>query len=165
MTPSPDGADASSLDGVRRFVLEEAEASWDEVRTTDDVPDHLVARLATLGLTRLTIPTESGGCGLSTPDYQPYLELAAQGPGWVRMLTHVGNGFWRPVAQFGSPAQQAMVPQMAQGETFLAFALTERAGGTGRDLHSRAVRDGTRWQISGEKHLITFADRADYFLL
>ncbi|MGH3500651.1 MAG: acyl-CoA dehydrogenase family protein, partial [Nocardioidaceae bacterium] len=146
MTPSPDGADASSLDGVRRFVLEEAEASWDEVRTTDDVPDHLVARLATLGLTRLTIPTESGGCGLSTPDYQPYLELAAQGPGWVRMLTHVGNGFWRPVAQFGSPAQQAMVPQMAQGETFLAFALTERAGGTGRDLHSRAVRDGDSWR-------------------
>jgi alkylation response protein AidB-like acyl-CoA dehydrogenase len=54
---------------------------------------------------------------------------------------------------------------MAAGEAMVAFALTERAGGTGRDLHSRAQRDGSAWRISGEKHLITFADRAEAFLL
>jgi len=38
-------------------------------------------------------------------------------------------------------------------------------GGTGRDLKSRARREGDTWYITGEKHLITWADRADWFIL
>ena len=81
------------------------------------------------------------------------------------MLIHVTNGLWRPLASFGKPEQQQLVTQMATGETCVAFALTEKSGGPGSDLHSRAERDGSSWRISGEKHLITFADRADWFIL
>lgn len=148
---------------VRRFVLGDAEGAT--LGPDEQIPPKLREGLADLGLLRLTIPTELGGCGLPTPEYQPYLELAAQGPSWVRMLTHVGNGFWRPIERFGTPEQRALIPRMATGQVQVAFALTERTGGTGRDLHSRAVRDGSGWRITGEKHLITFADTADYFLL
>jgi alkylation response protein AidB-like acyl-CoA dehydrogenase len=95
----------------------------------------------------------------------PYLELAGMGPAWGRMLAHVANGIWRPIARYGNDEQRALVSRMAAGEALVAFALTERTGGTGRDLHSRAVRDGDGWRLTGEKHLITFADRADAFLL
>jgi alkylation response protein AidB-like acyl-CoA dehydrogenase len=164
-TSTRDLAAAPSAEQVRDFVLGEVEHGWPEVETADAVPTRQVQRLAELGLLRLTVPRELGGYGLAMPDYQPRLEAAALGPGWLRMLTHVGNGFWRPLVRFGNAEQRALVPRMAAGETFVAFALTERAGGTGRDLHSRAVRSGSGWRVTGEKHLITFADRAEHFLL
>ncbi len=159
----PNGVPA--LEQIRHFVLHDAEAGWPQVRDTDEVPAELFGAATSLGLQRLTIPAEYGGFGLAMPDYQPYLELTGQGPGWLRMLTHVGNGFWRPLARFGSDEQRALVRSMAHGETFVAFALTEPEGGTGRDLRSRAVQEGDHWRVTGTKHLITFADRADYFLL
>ena len=63
------------------------------------------------------------------------------------------------------PQQQALIAGMGTGEVVLAFCLTEKSGGTGRDTHSRAERDGDEWLLTGEKHLITFADRADLFVL
>jgi alkylation response protein AidB-like acyl-CoA dehydrogenase len=81
------------------------------------------------------------------------------------MLVHVNNGIWRPLVQFGNAEQRRVAAQLAAGETCVAFALMEQAGGTGRDLHSRAGRSGGGWRITGEKHLITFADRADHFIL
>jgi alkylation response protein AidB-like acyl-CoA dehydrogenase len=81
------------------------------------------------------------------------------------MLVHVNNGLWRPLHQFGNERQRAVAAALAAGETCAAFALTEKAGGTGRDLRSTAVRANGEWRISGEKHLITFADRAEHFIL
>jgi alkylation response protein AidB-like acyl-CoA dehydrogenase len=81
------------------------------------------------------------------------------------MLVHVNNGLWRPLVEFGDERQRAVAAELVAGETCVAFALTERTGGTGRDLHSRAVRDGEGWRITGEKHLITFGDRAGVFIL
>src|SRR5690606_34286233 len=127
--------------------------------------DHLLHRAAEVGSYRLTVPEEYGGWGLSVVDYLPYLEGAARGHGSGRMLVHVTNGLWRPLLRFGNEGQRGLVRSLASGEKVVAFCLTELSGGTGRDLHSRAVRDGDRWSVSGEKHLITFADRADYFLL
>jgi acyl-CoA dehydrogenase len=123
------------------------------------------AAVAKLGLLGLTIPQRYGGLGLNLQSLEPYLEVAGSGPGWLRMLVHVANGFWRPVDRFGSAEQRQIIPALASGDAVLAFALTERAGGTGRDTHSRAVRDADGWCLFGEKHLITFADRADAFLI
>ncbi|MGH3321618.1 MAG: acyl-CoA dehydrogenase family protein, partial [Streptosporangiaceae bacterium] len=147
------------------FFRDELDPVAAEVEATDRIPDQVTERMTELGVFALTVPPEYGGYGLPMRDYQPYLEAAGMGPGFGRMLAHVSNGFWRPVLRFGDRRQREVVRRMARGETFLAFALTERAGGTGRDLHSRAVRDGEGWRVTGEKHLITFADRADFFLL
>jgi alkylation response protein AidB-like acyl-CoA dehydrogenase len=149
----------------REFFTGEYERAAGEVERAEVIPAGLLERAAGLGAYRLTVPVELGGWGLGVPEYLPYLEAAAAGPGSGRMLVHVTNGIWRPLARFGSPGQRALVPALAAGETVVAFALTELAGGTGRDLHSVAKRDGDGWLVSGEKHLITFADRADWFIL
>lgn len=154
-----------SVEEFRSFFLGEYEQDYPIIEQTDAIPDHLLKRAAELGVYRLTVPTEHGGFGLGVVDYLPYLEAAAQGPGSGRMLMHLTNGVWRPLVRFGTERQRALVPGLAAGETVVAFCLTETAGGTGRDLHSKAVRDGDSWLVSGEKHLITFADRADHFIL
>jgi acyl-CoA dehydrogenase len=147
------------------FFLDEYEPASGPIETHDAIPDSLLKAAADAGAYRLTIPEQYGGWGLSVVDYLPYLEGAAMGHGSGRMLVHLTNGVWRPLVRFGSAAQRELVRGMARGETVVAFALTEKSGGTGRDTRSRAHRSGDGWRISGEKHLITFADRADHFIL
>jgi alkylation response protein AidB-like acyl-CoA dehydrogenase len=153
------------LSGFRAFFLEEFEARAPEIEASDRIPAELLRRCAEIGAYKLTIPPEWGGIGLTASDYLPYLEASAMGPGAGRMLVHVTNGLWRPLVRFGSPEQQRIAARMATGDACVAFALTERSGGPGRDLHSRAGRNGSGWRVSGEKHLTTFADRADWFIL
>ena len=153
------------LDTFHDFFRGEFEAASDEIERTDAIPPRLLQRAFELGVSRLSVPVEESGYGLTVQQLLPYLEAAASGPSAGRMLAHLNNGIWRPIVEFGSPRQRALIAEHAAGRTTLAFALTERTGGTGRDLHSRAERDGEGWRITGEKHLITFADRAAYFLL
>jgi alkylation response protein AidB-like acyl-CoA dehydrogenase len=152
-------------EAARALFLSELEASAREAEATDAIPPEALARFHALRVGSLTAPRHLGGFGLTAPEAVPYLELAGMGPAWARMLAHVANGIWRPIVSYGSEEQRATVARMAAGEALVAFALTERTGGTGRDLHSTAFRDGDGWRLTGEKHLITFADRADAFLL
>jgi alkylation response protein AidB-like acyl-CoA dehydrogenase len=156
---------APSVEEFRRFFLEVYEQRSPEIEDTDVIPKDLLDEVAELGTYRLTVPVEHGGFGLGVLDYLPYLEAAAMGPGSGRLLVHHTNGLWRPLEWFGNEEQRGLIPQIASGAVVPAFALTEKAGGTGRDLHSTAARDGDVWRLSGEKHLITFADRAHWFIV
>jgi len=155
----------ADLAEFRSFFCGEFEGFADEIERSDRIPVHLIHAAAGLGAFRLTVPVELGGIGMSMVDYLPYLMTAAMGPGAGRMLVHVNNGIWRPLANFGNAEQRSLVPKLGAGDVCVAFALTEKSGGTGRDLHSRASRDGDGWRVSGEKHLITFGDRAQHFIL
>ena len=163
--PDPTPVAPPSLDAVRTLFVSELEEGARAADASDEIPQQDLARFHALGICALTPPPEFGGLGLAPTEVMPYLERAGMGPAWGRMLAHVANGIWRPIARYGSEEQQSLVARMAAGEALVAFALTERSGGSGRDLHSRALRDGDGWRLSGEKHLITFADRADAFLL
>ena len=154
-----------SVEEFTRFYLDEYEPASGPIEETDVIPTDLLKRAADAGSYRLTPPAEFGGWGLTVSEYLPYLEGAARGHGSGRMLVHLTNGVWRPLSMFGSPAQRELVSGMMTGDVVVAFCLTEKTGGTGRDLKSVARRDGDGWRISGEKHLITFADRADHFIL
>jgi alkylation response protein AidB-like acyl-CoA dehydrogenase len=154
-----------SVEEFKTFFAGPVEEAAGEIERTEVIPDHILRQAAELGCYRLAVPKEHGGFGLGVVDLLPYLEAAAYGPGAGRMLVHLTNGIWRPVDRYGNDTQRKLVAEVAAGDTVLAFALTELAGGTGRDTKSRAVRDGDTWRLTGEKHLITFADRADYFVL
>ena len=154
-----------TLDQFRDFFLGTYEKRTPEIEASDSIPEDLLREVAELGAYRLTVPTVHGGYALDMMEYLPYLEVAAMSSGSGRLLVHHTNGLWRPIAWFGNDQQRALIPQIASGDVVPAFALTEKAGGTGRDLHSHARQDGDSWLVSGEKHLITFADRADWFIL
>ncbi|MGH7775764.1 MAG: acyl-CoA dehydrogenase family protein [Candidatus Dormibacterales bacterium] len=156
---------APGLELVESLFLGEFEAAAPAMEESDSIPEALLRAVAEMGLHGLSIPPEQGGFGLSLAELQPYLETAARGPGCGRMLLHLSNGIWRPVARYGGPDQRALVPAIAAGEATVAFALTEPVGGTGRDIHSRATVGREGWSLTGSKHLVTFGDRADWFLL
>ena len=156
---------AVPLEKFREFFLTEVEDIYPEVAETETVPDRLNRRAAEMGCYKLTLPEEYGGYGMSVTEYMPYLEAAAEGPGIGRMLVHTTNGIWRPIHHYGNAEQKAILPRMGEGDSVVAFALTEMTGGTGRDLKSTARCEGDTWYLSGEKHLITWADRADWFII
>jgi cyclohexanecarboxyl-CoA dehydrogenase len=58
------------------------------------------------------------------------------------------------------------VPRMTRGEAIVAICLTEPRGGSdASNLQLKARRDGDHYVINGEKTSITFADRADAYLI
>jgi len=106
----------------------------------------------------LTIPKEYGGEGWTVTEWFTILEEIAKAYATVRLIAHTMNGlFWRPLLYFGTEEQkQRYLPKLATGEIWSANSLTEPDAGTGRDINSKAVRDGDAYILNGHKWLITF---------
>ena len=148
---------------VRSFILTEGEAFARQLDAERRIPDALLKRIRELGLMRLTFPREYGGEGLRLQEYFPILEECAKSHGTIRILVHGVNTMWRPMSFARKPLKDRWLTAIAAGEAIPAFALTEPDTGTGADIGTTAVRRGDTYYLSGNKHLITFADIADVF--
>ena len=123
------------------------------------IPDELVEELRN-GRFRffgLTIPKEYGGEGWSAIEWFTVLEELAKAYATVRLIAHTMNGlFWRPILYFGTEGQKKeYLPKLATGEIWAANSLTEPEAGTGKDINSKAVKDGDDYVLNGQKWLIT----------
>jgi acyl-CoA dehydrogenase len=112
------------------------------------------------------LPEEVGGWGLSTLGMTLLVEDAA------------ASGLRLASFAVGPPNPEAPTPllldlpkhlwetyltPLVRGEQTMCFALTEpEAGSDAQSIKTRAVRDGDDWVITGRKHYITNADRADF---
>lgn len=142
-------------------LLPELEVLADETDRTSAFPTEAHRLLAENDLLRLTLPVEWGGKGLTVSEFFPVLQAVAKVHGTYRMMTHGQNGLWRMLADWGSEEQkQEWLPVIAGGGLF-TFALTEPDNGTGRDITTKAERDGDGWVVNGRKHLITWAKEAE----
>jgi acyl-CoA dehydrogenase len=145
------------LDGL----LPELERLAVETDETEQFPTQAYNLLRDNDFLRLTLPTEWGGQGMSLVEFFPVLQAVAKIHGTFRMFVHGQNGLWRMVHQWGTDAQRAQwLPVIRDGALF-TFALTEPGNGTGRDISTRAERDGDEWVVNGTKHLITWAGEAE----
>ena len=149
------------------FIWSELDRYEKQIERTDEVPlDDLFPRLRRMRCFGLMVPEEYGGVGLSVSQYIPILAEFSKIHGGIRVVVHVHNTTAKGVAQLGSPEQKrALLPKIATGESSVAFGLTEPDAGTGRDLKSRAVRDGDHFVLNGRKHLITNSDFASHFMV
>ncbi len=123
------------------------------------IPDELVQELRN-GRFRffgLTIPKEYGGEGWSAVEWFTVLEELSKAYATVRLIAHTMNGlFWRPLLYFGTEEQkQKYLPKLATGEIWSANSLTEPEAGTGKDINSKAAKDGDDYVLNGHKWLIT----------
>ncbi|MFH5227269.1 acyl-CoA dehydrogenase family protein [Antrihabitans spumae] len=116
-------------------------------------------------------PIEYGGLGLNMSDRAPVFEeagyslfgpvalnIAAPDEGNVHMLAHIASP---------EQKQQYLAP-LAHGDVRSAFAMTEPAPGAGSDptaLTTRATKSDGGWLIDGQKHFITGADGAGFFII
>jgi alkylation response protein AidB-like acyl-CoA dehydrogenase len=164
---SPDEQQLATLKDEIRAYVDDAGARWAErIERERQVPPELWDELSDRGYLRLTAPAEYGGRGIPLSRYLELLELLSMAHGSMRMIVHVCNGIWRPIAAHATPEQRPrFLTPLVAGEIKVAFALTEPTAGTGADLRTSVVREGDTYYVTGEKHLITFGTIADYLLL
>ncbi|MFI2281101.1 acyl-CoA dehydrogenase family protein [Nocardia beijingensis] len=153
-----------AADFVDREIAPHA-ARWDR---EEQVDRSIVTRLGELGFLGLTIPEQYGGSAGDHLTYCLVLEELGRGDSSVRGIVSVSLGLVaKSIHHFGTEEQkQTWLTRLVAGEALGCFGLTEP--GTGSDaaqLHTRAVRDGSDWVLSGTKMFITNGTWADVALV
>ena len=151
---------------IGAYVQDTGERWAQRIERERRVPLELWDELRGRGYLRLAAPAEYHGRGLPLTQYLELLEIFSMSHGSLRMIVHVCNGIWRPIASHANDEQRErfLLPLVA-GDIKVAFTLTEPTAGTGADLRCSVVREDDTYHLSGEKHLITFGSIADYLLV
>jgi hypothetical protein len=120
-------------------------------------PDQIVARMAELGVSGLTIDPAYGGLGESLLTYALVAEEIARG--WMSISGIINTHFIVAylISRHGTAEQKAaFLPKMATGEIRAAFSMSEP--GLGSDvaaIRTTARRGGDDYLISGQKMWLT----------
>lgn len=142
---------------------------WHEKDEAAEYPWEFVRAFADAGYMGIIIPPEYGGLGLGITEAALLLrEIAASGAGTSgAAAVHFYVFPPAPIIHHGTDAMKsAFLPQMAKGELLMAFGVTEpNAGSDTSRTSTRAVRDGDRWLINGQKVWTTNAQNASHILL
>lgn len=154
-------------EGARRFARERLLPGYQQREKSGVLDRELLLEMGRLGLMGVELPERLGGLGLDAVTTGLIAEELAYGDFNVSLIP-VGTSL--NAAILIKNAQPALVehwvPRMVRGETLVAICLTEPRGGSdAANLQVRARRDGDHYVINGEKTSITFADRADAYIV
>ncbi len=148
---------------VRDFVEREIVPIADELDNAEkEIPAAIIAKMAELGYFGLIFPSEYGGMGLDTQAMAIVTEELSRG--WLS----VGSVMTRMlitgslIMSAGTDEQkQRFLPKIASGEMLTAAAFTEPdVGSDTAAMKLRAIKEGDRYRLQGEKTWCTFANRA-----
>ena len=154
-------------DTARRYALERLLPDYQKREKLGVLDRELVAEMGRLGLLGVDLPEEFGGLGVDAVTTGLITEALAYGDFNVSAVP-VGislNG--AILIRHAQPEVVARwLPRMTRGDAVVAICLTEPRGGSdASNLQMRARRDGDGYIVNGEKTSITFADRADAYLV
>jgi alkylation response protein AidB-like acyl-CoA dehydrogenase len=128
-------------------------------------PPELWRKMAELGWTGLMFPEEYGGSGGSLLDLAVLLEEMGRAclPGPFFSTVVLGG---LTLLEAGSEEQkQELLPKIADGSLLVTLALTEPSARYTPDaVHTRAVKRGEEYVISGTKLFVPDAHVADYLI-
>ena len=124
---------------------------------------------ASEGWLGICIPQEYGGAGLGITEAAIMMQAVAEsGAGFSgASALHMNIFGLNPVVMFGSDEQKRrMLPPLIAGDDKACFAVTEpNAGLNTLKIATKAVRDGDRYVISGQKIWISTAQVANKILI
>jgi len=153
---------------LRDFVESEIAPYVDEWDRRNELAYEAFEKMAGVGFTGLTIPTEYGGQGGSLMDaFLMSIELARASISVASIMgTHLGLAL-SGLYHYGNEEQrQRYVVPAAKGEKLCAYGLTEREASSDISrMETTARKDGDEWVINGGKCFISNGDRADIILL
>ncbi|MEV6800058.1 acyl-CoA dehydrogenase family protein [Micromonospora rifamycinica] len=131
-----------------------------------EFPREVLRTLGRAGLLGLPYAEEHGGAAQPYEVYLQVLEILAGRWLAVAEAVSVHTLSCYPLAQFGTDAQRALLPDLLGGELLGAYCLSEPQGGSdAASLTTRAVRDGDDYRVTGVKAWITHARVADFYNL
>lgn len=153
---------------IRQLVERELKpraAEWDR---SGELPWDNIRRLAELGVTGLTIPTEYGGGGQTLLEGVFAIEEVARGCPNTALALIAGTGVVTlAIAQYGTEAQKRKyLPSIAAGTAVSAICMTEpTAGSATSQVQTNARRRGAGYVVSGRKCMISRGGLAEYYLV
>jgi acyl-CoA dehydrogenase len=152
---------------VQAFVAKELYPHEDEVDRKGEVPPELVESIRekaiSAGLYAANMPVELGGGGLDNVGMalvERELGRASYALQWL-----VGRPSNILLACEGEQRDRFLLPAV-RGERIDCLAMTEPGAGSDvRSMTTRAVREGDDYVVTGTKHFISNADKADFVIL
>lgn len=154
-------------DSVRRFVEREILPGIDQWEEAESFPRELYHKAGEAGILGIGYPERFGG----SHEGDLFAKVAASeelmrcgSGGLVAGLGSLDIGL-PPILKWARPdVRDRIVPAVLTGEKISALAVTEPGGGSDvAHLHTRAVRDGDIYRVSGSKTFITSGVRADVY--
>ena len=154
-------------DAVRRICGDFPAPYWRELDEQRGYPTAFVQALTAAGFLGALIPEEYGGAGLPLRAAAVILE-EINASGCVASPAHAQMYIMGTVLRHGSAAQKARyLPAIARGELRLqAFGVTEPTSGSDTTrIRTRALRQGDRYVVNGQKLWTSRALHSDLMLL
>lgn len=127
----------------------------------------LMREMGELGFIGPELPEEYGGLGLTNVASGMVIEALAYGDFNVAYVQSSGSLLGQVIARNASrEVASRWVPRIVRGEVLVGIGLTEpSAGSDAARVRLKAVRQGDRYILSGEKTSISSADQADGFVI
>ncbi|HYM30520.1 MAG TPA: acyl-CoA dehydrogenase family protein [Candidatus Cybelea sp.] len=149
----------------RRFGLD----YWRERDKTHTFPHDFVKAFADAGWLGIAMPEDVGGAGLGITEAATMMQaIAESGAGFSgASALHMNIFGLNPVVKHGSDEQRRrMLPPLIQGRERACFAVTEPDAGLDTlSLKTRAVRNGDKYVVHGQKVWTSTAQVANKMLL
>ena len=156
-------------DGIREMARDFAQKVLapiaGEIDKSEHFPRDVADQMAALGFFGMKIPEEYGGLGLDMRSYVCVMEEIAKKCATATLYISSANSLsTAPIVISGTEEQkQKYLPDVVEGSSYIAFALTEpNAGSDAAALITRAVEDGDSYILNGRKCFITFAPLASH---
>jgi len=156
-------------DNVAKICARFGDDYWLAKDREGGFPSDFFRAFADDGWLGICIPTTYGGAGLGLTEATVMMQAVAESGAGLSGASalHMNIFGLNPVVAFGSDAQKArMLPPLAAGRDQACFAVTEPDAGLDTlKLKTRAVHDGDRYLLSGQKIWISTAQVAGKMLI
>src|SRR6476646_1412343 len=142
---------------------------WLEKDRSGEFPHDFHGALAQAGWLGIAMPAEYGGAGLGITEAALMMQAIAESGAAMSgaSAVHINIFGLQPVVVFGTEEQKKrMLPPLIAGKDKACFAVTEpNAGLDTLKLKTKAVREGDRYILSGQKIWISTAQVASKMLI
>lgn len=142
---------------------------WLEKDQEHAFPHEFRSAIAEAGWLGITMPEEFGGAGMGVAEAALLMQTVASSAGTLAACStfHINLFGPHPVLLFGTAEQKArIIPPLVDGRDMVAFGVTEPdAGLDTTNISTRAVKDGKRYIINGQKVWTSTAQHANKILL
>jgi cyclohexanecarboxyl-CoA dehydrogenase len=152
---------------ARRFAREKLLPDYQKREKLGVLDRDLIKQMGDLGLLGMDFSEQYGGMGMDGVTTGLIAEELAYGDFNISAVP-VGISLNGAILErhASDPIKSEWLPKMAKGEAIIAICLTEPRGGSdASNLALKAKLEGDHYVINGEKTSITFADRADAYVV
>lgn len=151
----------------REFAEQEIKHHANEYDRREQLPADLIQKLSNQKFFGASLPTDRGGSGLDAISYGLLHEEIGKACSSVRSLLTVHQMVAHAILRWGSHQERShWLPQLAEGQTIAAFALSEsNVGSDAEHIETTATLAGDHYVINGLKKWITGGQLAGLFLV